>query len=371
MALNFPFEAYLQAAQAKNQNRRQAMQDLSGIGQSIGQGMSNIADTINNYKQEKAKQKLVELLAKSSQPTPNNLGPNAGSVVPNFMQQANPYLMQIDPQGVISSLMTSNDPYKQSEIAKNNAMTNLYNKRVDTLGQPGAAKQTIYEDPTGQQSPSLTPVEGWIPMQVSPAQALQYTSTPRSAKDRNAAMGQRAEVWNRSIDARQIDAMAKASGLDKTVVRGLQQNNIRANRALDILNDPSATWQALNGWVSTDFAGIMQGGAPQKDQILESQFPNWRSQLAQLQTYAGSQPKGTVPAGFRNYMRNFIVNIQKLDNQYLKDATDYQVKMLAPTIRGGGQFGQMSQDYMNKFMNQQPPTQSAPSSGGWSIQRVD
>lgn len=382
MALGNPIEAYLEAQQMQNQNQRNMYGDIAGIGQGLGQAIAGFGGAGSS--DEERKRKIVkQLLLAMQQPQqlpmqgpmqdipsgppiqgPSGyLPPSGGSdMIPagqSPMQQPqrpmmqNPAaditgpMMQLFPEQMAKSLIPMNDLQK-SEIFKN------YATGTRKMA-PAAQLTTIYRNPQDG-SVSDTPQEGWTAFQVKPGQALQTLTNVPLAKERADAQRGKTEAWNRSIDAKQIDSLAKTTGLHPTVVRQLQTNNLRADRALAILDDPKATWSALNGWVSTDFAGIMQGGAPQKEQVLESQFPNWRAKLSQIRTYVGSEPKGSIPDGFREYMRHFVSGIKEIDNDYLKKNADFQQSMIAPTIRGGSPYVQKSQDFMKDFIK--GPTKS-------------
>lgn len=213
----------------------------------------------------------------------------------------------------------------------------------------GATSSVWRNTSTGEVSDVPQTGDEWKEYAVKPGQALQTVTNAPFQKQRADAQSARVEAINRRTDASQTDALMKATGLDQANVRNLQSNNQRADRALTILNDPSATWQAFNGWVSTDFAGMMQGGAPHKEGILSSQFPNWRAQLSQIRTYMSNQPEGKIPPGFRDYMKNFVNGIRQIDNDYLLKSARYKTSMLVPTIRGGAKFGKMALDYTNDF----------------------
>lgn len=343
-----PIAAYLQAQQLRNQNQQQMYQDIAGI----GQGFNTIGQAID----EQRKKKIVDQLMQAMQNQNQSIRGPSGYVPPGSGPNAVPAGQKPDMSGQISSLMMQYDPASTMkslipENALQRSQVDLNKARAAHLQQPSQSAQltTVYRNPqTGDVSDQ--PQAGWTPFQVKPGQALQTLTNIPLSKERADAQKNRTEAWNRSIDTKQIDSLAKATGLHPTVVRQLQTNNLRADRALSILNDPKATWSALNGWVSTDFAGIMQGGAPQKEQILESQFPNWRAKVSQIRTYVGNEPKGSIPDGFREYMRHFVQGVKDIDNDYLKKNADFQQSIIGPTIRGSDPFVKKSQDYMKSFI---------------------
>ena len=115
---------------------------------------------------------------------------------------------------------------------------------------------------------SISPKEGYKPVSK---QQLPYVGVSASAKAKNRATGSRAEAMERGIDARQIDRLAQSVGVTSAQRNLLQQNNMRANRAIELAQKPM-TWQEF-GAVTTDAAAIMQGGSPQVQQLHEMSYP--------------------------------------------------------------------------------------------------
>lgn len=59
---NFPWQLYLQAAQQKEQNRRQALQDAEGIGQNINQGVSTVLGGMKERQQKEQWSKTINTM---------------------------------------------------------------------------------------------------------------------------------------------------------------------------------------------------------------------------------------------------------------------------------------------------------------------
>jgi hypothetical protein len=240
--------------------------------------------------------------------------------------------MKIDPEGgrrligqMIQQRMGAQDPYKQ-------AQTDYLKARTSSMQGNGQGGPAAYVDDAGDVS--ITPKPGYQP--VSKAQ-LPYVGVSASAKHRDSALSSRAEVMNRGIDARQIDRLATTVGITPAQRNLLQQNNMRASRAIELAKKPM-TWQEF-GAVTTDAAAIMQGGSPQVQQLHDMSYPSWKQDLARAQTYMTSTPTATVPEEFKNRIIDMIQGIQKVDNRYLQKNADFMQKMMGPTIRGGvGQF---------------------------------
>jgi hypothetical protein len=324
----FDWGLFLQAQRQNAQNKQNMYQNIAGLGQNLGQGLSDIGKAMQERKKQAIVNQLVQAVKNSSTPvqgpagyTPPNQGPGSTAVpagqMPNMTNKINSSLMQLDPTG---------------ESFKNYSQGMRYSQ----MSNPGSSgKRTVYELPDG--TISLSPQEGATPLQVNDASAMQYTGVPKSAKGRNDALASRVEAMNRGIDARQINELAKTTGITPQQRNLLQQNNMRANRAIELAQKPM-TWQEF-GAVTTDAAAIMQGGSPQVQQLHDMAYPSWKQDIARAQTYMTSTPTANVPPEFKNRIIGMIQGIQKVDNQYLQKNSDFMQKMLAPTIRGGiGQF---------------------------------
>jgi hypothetical protein len=247
-------------------------------------------------------------------------------------QQQLQMMAQIDPQGTIKYIMDQNDVVRQAQA-----------KRYSQMGAPGGGgKSTWYESDDG--TISKNPSEGSFPVQLSDAQGAQYSAVPKSAKSRNDAMAGRNEAWNRSIDTKQINELAKRTGITPKQQSVLQNNSMRAFRAIPILSKPNLTYQEL-ALGEIDLAGMMQGGVPQVDEIHNTHFPGWQEQWSRLKTYATGHPNENVPPEVRKKVLDLIKGVVQIDNTFLKQNKSFSQDMLAPTIRGGvGQFNKPIQD---------------------------
>lgn len=145
MALNFPIEAFLQAAMQKGQNQRQS---LANLGPSIGNMGTGLSSAVKAIEQARAKQQLLAALQQPQQ-TPmqgplqasgpaiqgpqgymppggvGNMVPAGQSPMPERPMMQNPQadimgpLMQLYPEMLGKSLEAQINPLTQSEIFKN------------------------------------------------------------------------------------------------------------------------------------------------------------------------------------------------------------------------------------------------------------
>jgi hypothetical protein len=228
------------------------------------------------------------------------------------------------PQGI--------DPLKQSEI-------NLNNEKIKHMEQPGNMKPVgkIYRNSTtGEMTDNPTVAQGpdWKEYNTTQGDALNKLSAQTSGAARNKAIETRSEAFNRGIDVKQIDELAKRTGITPKQQSVLQQNSMKAFRTIPMLQKPNLTYQEL-GLAETDLAGIMQGGVPQTDQLHNVKFPGWQEDFARVKTYATGHPSEVVPPEIRKKVLSMITGMIQIDNQFLRANQKFSQSMLGPTVRGG------------------------------------
>lgn len=186
----------------------------------------------------------------------------------------------------------------------------------------------------------------------------------KESSPRANAMDARTDYLNKSLDYRQRDLLNKNTNLPGVQLKTLTQNNMRADRALDLIGSPNVTWQKLN-FAITDLGAIMQGGVPHKEQILDAQFPSWKQKVAQYKTFATGQPTANVPEPIRNEVVSMIQSLKKVDNEYLQQNMQNQMKMLGPTVQGFDKLKPIIEQGTQKFMQgtQQPKGAPYPDQG--------
>ena len=308
--LDNPLNAYMQMAEAKNRNRQQMYQDIAGIGQGIGGTAQSIAQAMKEQKKKQILAKLVQAVQQQGAPqqgpqlpgvgmTPGMPAPKSGIGAPgqdnNSLIQS--LMLQYDPQSAMRMMPT---PLQQSEIAKNNAMAKRYNQMTSPPGSGGP---------------------------LTPQQELRQKYID--------AINRRTEIQGKSVDNRQRNLLLRGTNLPGQQLKALTQNNMRADRALDLLSKPNVTWQSL-GFAITDLGAIMQGGVPHKEQILEAQFPSWKQKVAQYKTFATGQPTANVPEPIRNEVVRMIQSLKSVDNEFLQQNMRNQMDILGPTVQGFG-----------------------------------
>jgi len=62
VAINFPWEMFLQAQESKNRNRQDMNQNMASLGQNLGQGFNTIGQSIEERKKKQILDQIVQAM---------------------------------------------------------------------------------------------------------------------------------------------------------------------------------------------------------------------------------------------------------------------------------------------------------------------
>ncbi len=96
------------------------------------------------------------------------------------------------------------------------------------------------------------------------------------------------------------------------------QNNSRADRALSNLNDPKMVTQQLDA-VTTDIAGVMQGGNPHESGIAGQNFSNILTRWAALKSQLMASPQAIQAPATVAKLKQIVMDIKRVDNKIITD----------------------------------------------------
>ena len=96
------------------------------------------------------------------------------------------------------------------------------------------------------------------------------------------------------------------------------QNNSRADRALSNLNDPKMVTQQLDA-VTTDIAGVMQGGNPHESGIAGQNFNNILTRWAALKSQLTASPQAINAPDTVAKLKQIVMDIKRVDNKIITD----------------------------------------------------
>jgi hypothetical protein len=119
--------------------------------------------------------------------------------------------------------------------------------------------------------------------------------------------------WERAGKA--LNGLTQSS---RTALGVATSSNMRADRALKIVNDPNATPQDIQGLVNTDMAAIMKGGVPDEQLAKSTQYNNLKNSWAQLVEKVTSNPTAANTPGVTNHLKKIILELKDIDNKVIE-----------------------------------------------------
>lgn len=94
--------------------------------------------------------------------------------------------------------------------------------------------------------------------------------------------------------------------------------NQRADRALQVLDNPQATDQDLQN-AMVDLAGIFQGGSPHESSLGHQQYKTLQTKINNIMTYITSSPTAAKQPAVRAKLRQVVQEIKDVDNKIIGD----------------------------------------------------
>lgn len=350
--LQFPWELFMQAQQAKNKNQQDMNANILGMGTSLGQLGQNV-------EQQKAKSTVAQAIEAmrtgklpmqgpqlpgvgltQGQPLPTSgMGsPTPPVQMPAGLEQA---LMTLDPKFGSNQF----DELRQSEIYKNMA-----------AGRKDLTKDTenmtdIYTGPNGEYS--TTPKQGYVLKGKIPLkEAYQYGMAGQLA-DRKAGLKEGKNLvrdWRDIADQTNPFAV-KGFGAGNSVFGRAAKANQAAARGLKTLNSKKLTWGELNGYVNSDLGSIfVGGGAPHDITLHQSQYNTLLGSIGTMKTYLTGQPaSGIVPPETRQHFKELITDVIDTDNEIIDNQLGFVKEKYADRIQSDPERFQRLLDRANKI----------------------
>lgn len=315
MALDFPWQMFMEAQRQKNQNQQNMEQNIAGIGEGFGQSMGAIGEAVKQQKQKQLLSQLVKAMQGQGQPLAPVQGPQgyvppgagasaipAGQVPPGQQdntQQINSLMTKLDPQMAIKAHFQKQNAARQTSpwrvvsgmLSKNgkpvqqNEMTGEV-REVDLGVQPTGrgnsafGMATKWDDmPPEMRDLGKNAYEGNIEVEKlgfrEKTQAIlaaneyaranklppfkTYTGTIRAGTSKSFAYGKPAQnvlSLNTALGHAKsaLDAYANVKNLDQRFL------NVPLNKARAMTNDPNIiklqiSLNALSGELATVFKG--------------------------------------------------------------------------------------------------------------------
>jgi hypothetical protein len=226
------------------------------------------------------------------------------------------------------------DPTKvtSEKIQGDGKFQGRYQAMYPTLVQQGFGSQIFTPDQMNQMPQAglnaLRAVHDQTPDQAEKLKQL-LAQEQMNSKERIAVMkGQsgagsnlKIEQNQQQFDDRQWERAGKAlNGLtapSRTALGVATSNNMKADRALKIINNPDATPQDIQGLVNTDIAAVMKGGVPDEQLAKSTQYNNLKTSWAKLVETVTSNPSAANTPGVVNHLRGIVNELKDIDNQVI------------------------------------------------------
>lgn len=372
MALDFPFDAFVQAAKQKNQNRQDMYGNIEGIGQGLGSGMGAIAGLIKKQKDQQTLAQIVAKMRAQGQPQQGPQMPGVG-IASGQMPPASGFgAPSPDQSGDIMGLSLALDP--TGALMKNIATAERYMGGLKN--KPTSGKRTVYEAPDG--TVSLIPSEGATPLEVGDDRALTYTAVGKSKPaevERADAYKTFAEARKKGVDLQAAITLSKTTNPavagGGTLLGKLAMTNLRSDRNITMLSQGPVTYQIL-GNALTDIAGAYQGGVPHIQQYMDQKYPGYMEKVAYYKSLVTNNPQAIVPKPIQDEVLRISKELKTIDNIYMRQNAKTQIGLLGDFVTPGQRnaatsgverFIQGSQGQPNANPGQ------VGGSGGWSPKR--
>lgn len=234
--------------------------------------------------------------------------------------------------------------------------TNTLSPMEQMYMQDALNRRRAAEKETGTQNVTTMGAEGSAPVtvQVPKGKVLPDPNQRVAVQDQ--------KTWNGIV--KQIDVLAASSrsGLGMAV-----NANIRANRALSLLNKDITTPQEMQS-IAADLAGIFQGGAPTDIGLHEQAYKTLQKQAAQLQQYITANPSNAMSPEIKQRLKGVVTELKKLDSDLIDSHFGYYEEAYPDLIaRKGDTWEKMKNKYKQSAL--QTPglggeTTTEPSVGG-------
>jgi hypothetical protein len=99
-------------------------------------------------------------------------------------------------------------------------------------------------------------------------------------------------------------------------------NNMKAGRAMKLLNQKGLYTPQDQSLVTTDLTAMMKGGSPDEELLRQQQYGNLYTSGVSLLQRITSKPQDLNLPDIRQHLRDVVKGIIEVDNQSIKDHVD-------------------------------------------------
>ena len=159
-----------------------------------------------------------------------------------------------------------------------------------------------------------------------PARWIAGANGPRQVPQSGITQAQDQRTWSHIVDKTDPLQQSSRSGIGMAV-----NANIRANRALTLLNKKDMTPQEMET-VSADLAGIFQGGAPTQIGMHDQEYNTLQKTYAGIVQHLTANPQDAASPQIKERLIGVVNGLKKLDSGILDDHINYMEKAYKSVI---------------------------------------
>ena len=200
-----------------------------------------------------------------------------------------------------------------SEADKNTKMGDFYSTKGDNMTTPEerAALLTQREDAA---SDLLKQKQAGQSSLISQKQSA---TAPNVAADGSLALSQKQQQFDEQQWPKLMKAMSPLNASSRSAVGVAASSNMRADRALSVLDDPKASPDQIQQLVVADIMGIMKGGVPDAEQLKTGLMQTFGADLQNKLQYWSSNPGEFKNQAVRDRLREVTVGLKTIDNNVI------------------------------------------------------
>ena len=309
----------------------------AAIGQGIGDGLQNATNTllqIQMYKQKMAHEdKINELKQKHEDAQEDYWTKSLQVKVDQGDINADIKLKQLEEKSKIDDALKevreTEAQYKKFTLhaieeqakADHAAAVQAAQQAQQGQGQPQGQQQGV--NPVGFMS-NPSAVSSVAPQ--PPARWIAGANGPRQVPQSGITQAQDQRTWSHIVDKTDPLQQSSRSGIGMAV-----NANIRANRALTLLNKKDMTPQEMET-VSADLAGIFQGGAPTQIGMHDQEYNTLQKTYAGIVQHLTANPQDAASPQIKERLIGVVNGLKKLDSGILDDHINYMEKAYKSVI---------------------------------------
>jgi hypothetical protein len=148
----------------------------------------------------------------------------------------------------------------------------------------------------------------------------------------NVKFEQKQEQFDETNWPKLVKLISPLNASSRSVLGVAGTSNMRADRALSILNDPKTTVNEIKSLVDTDILGIMKGGVPDAEQLKNGLIKTFGTDALEKLQYWSSNPKEFSNPAVRQRLIEITHGLKDVDNKIINDMLGVGASAYIPMI---------------------------------------